>query len=160
PEPVSRWLATSTVLYLKLFGWLIWFFDQASNLLLRALRIEPVHDVEHSATARDLDSIVEDSRASGDLPAELSVLLDRIIDFPEQDAEHAMIPRHRVGTVADADTLGHLREVMATGHSRYPVLTADDQIAGVVHLADLLTTTADDDAPVTASPAPRSWCRT
>ncbi|SCX55142.1 Hemolysin, contains CBS domains [Klenkia marina] len=148
PEPVSRWLATSTVVYLKVFGWLIWFFDQSSNLLLRALRIEPVHDVEHSATARDLDSIVEDSRASGDLPAELSVLLDRIIDFPEQDAEHAMIPRHRVGTVSDTLTVGELREVMATGHSRYPVLTAADEIAGVVHLQDLLTTTADDDAPV------------
>ena len=148
PEPVSRWLATSTVLYLKVFGWLIWFFDQSSNLLLRALRIEPVHDVEHSATARDLESIVEDSRASGDLPAELSVLLDRIIDFPEQDAEHAMIPRHRVDTVADTDTLGRLRETMATGHSRYPVLTADGEIAGVVHLADLLTTTEDDAAAV------------
>jgi len=154
PEPVSRWLATSTVLYLKLFGWLIWFFDQSSNLLLRALRIEPVHDVEHSATARDLESIVEDSRASGDLPAELSVLLDRIIDFPGQDAEHAMIPRHRVDTVADTDTLGRLREVMSTGHSRYPVLTADGEIAGVVHLADLLTTLEGDGAPVRAIARP------
>ena len=58
PEPVARWLAGSTALYLKVFGWLIWVFDQASNLLLRALRIEPVHDVEHAATARDLEHIV------------------------------------------------------------------------------------------------------
>lgn len=48
-------------------GWLIWVFDQASNLLLRALRIEPVHDVEHSATARDLAHILQESRESGDL---------------------------------------------------------------------------------------------
>ncbi|MCW2582260.1 MAG: hypothetical protein JWQ53_1050, partial [Klenkia sp.] len=82
PEPVARWLAASTVLYLTLFGWLIWFFDQSSNLLLRALKIEPVHDVEHAATARDLESIVEDSRGSGDLPDELSVMIDRILDFP------------------------------------------------------------------------------
>lgn len=149
PEPVSRWLATSTVVYLKVFGWLIWFFDQSSNLLLRALRIEPVHDVEHSATARDLDSIVADSRASGDLPPELSMLLDRIIDFPEQDAEHAMIPRHRVDTVLETDTLGQLRELMATGHSRYPVLSAaDGDVTGVVHLADLLGTAEDDTAAV------------
>src|SRR5215218_9897899 len=68
PEPVARWLARSTAIYLKVFGWLIWVFDQASNLLLRALKIEPVHDVEHSATARDLEHIVDDSRHSGDLP--------------------------------------------------------------------------------------------
>ncbi len=35
PEPVARWLATSTLVYLKLAGWLIWFFDQSSNLLLQ-----------------------------------------------------------------------------------------------------------------------------
>jgi CBS domain containing-hemolysin-like protein len=154
-EPVARWLSRSTALYLKVFGWLIWIFDQASNLLLRALRIEPVHDVEHSATARDLEHIVEDSRESGDLPVELSMLLDRILDFPRRDVEHAMIPRSRVDTVEDADTLGHVRELMAHGHSRYPVLAAGTQdVVGVVQLADLLTTAEPDTAPVTAIARP------
>src|SRR3712207_417871 len=48
PEPVARWLAASTTVYLRVFGWLIAVFDRASNLLLRVLRIEPVHDVERS----------------------------------------------------------------------------------------------------------------
>jgi CBS domain containing-hemolysin-like protein len=150
-EPVARWLAASTVVYLKVFGWLIWVFDQASNLLLRTLKIEPVHDVEHAATARDLEHIVEESRESGDLPAELSMLLDRILDFPARDVEHAMIPRPRVDTVADTDTLGHLRELMSHGHSRYPVLAAETgDVIGVAHLADLLNTPEPDTAPVTA----------
>jgi CBS domain containing-hemolysin-like protein len=155
PEPVARWLARSTAIYLKVFGWLIWVFDQASNLLLRALKIEPVHDVEHSATARDLEHIVEESRESGDLPVELSLLLDRILDFPHRDVEHAMIPRSRVDTVADTDTLGEVRERMAQGHSRYPVLTEDTQdVIGVVQLADLLSTTEPDIAPVTTIARP------
>src|SRR5215216_3256631 len=150
-EPVARRLAASTTLYLKFFGWLIWVFDQASNLLLRALKIEPVHDVEHAATARDPEHIVEESRERGDLPAELSMMLDRILDFPNRDVEHAMIPRPRVGTVADTDTIGHLRQLMAVGHSRYPVLDAGNgDVVGVVQLADLLTTTEPDTAPVTA----------
>lgn len=138
PEPVALWLARSTTAYLAVFGWLIRIFDQASNLLLRALRIEPVHDVEHSATVRDLEHIVADSRESGDLPAELSVLLDRILDFPGQDVEHAMIPRSRVDVVRTEDTLSHVRALMSTGHSRYPVLDPDDQVVGVVHLQDVL----------------------
>lgn len=60
PEPVARRLALSTNIYLAVFGWLIKLFDASSNLLLRALRIEPVHDVEHSATPRDLEHIVAD----------------------------------------------------------------------------------------------------
>jgi CBS domain containing-hemolysin-like protein len=40
---------------------------------------------------------------------------------------------------------------MAHGHSRYPVLDAGTgDVVGVVHLADLLTTTEPDTAPVTA----------
>ena len=139
PEPVALWLARSTTVYLAVFGWLITVFDAASNALLRLLRIEPVHDVEHSATVRDLEHIVADSRASGDLPGDLSVLLDRILDFPRQDVEHAMIPRARVGVVHTGDTLAQVRELMARGHSRYPVVDDDGEVVGVVHLADLLS---------------------
>ncbi|WP_280232888.1 hemolysin family protein [Nocardia cyriacigeorgica] len=139
PEPVARWLATSTTVYLKLFGWLIWLFDQSSNLLLRALRIEPVHDVEHSATPRDLEHIVASSRDAGELPRELSTLLDRILDFPTANAEHAMIARSRVDTVHIDDPVDAVLARMGTGHTRYPVVgSSSDDLRGVIHLHDLL----------------------
>ncbi len=148
PEPVARKLSRSTLIYLKLFGWLIWVFDQSSNLLLRALRIEPVHDVEHSATPRDLEHIVAESRQSGDLPEELSLLLDRILDFPGRDVEHAMIPRTRVDVVRDTETVARVRGLMSTGHSRYPVLDREEEIVGVIHLDDVLTATDRPDSRV------------
>ncbi|KWX66291.1 hemolysin family protein [Mycobacterium sp. NAZ190054] len=139
PEPLARRLALSTTLYLKLFGWLIWLFDQSSNLLLRALRIEPVHDVEHSATPRDLEHIVAASRDAGEIPAELSALLDRILDFPTSTAEHAMIPRSRVDTVAADEPVATVLQRMSTGHTRYPVTgPRPDDVVGVVELHDLL----------------------
>ncbi|NKY40569.1 hemolysin family protein [Cellulomonas septica] len=150
PEPVAIALAASTTLYLRVMGWLIRVFDSASNALLRVLRIEPVHDVEHSATVRDLEHIVAESAQSGDLPTELSVLLDRILDFPERDVEHAMIPRSRVDVVRPDDTVGDLRLRMSTGHSRYPVVSDDEDVLGVVHLQDVLATTEPDDTPVAA----------
>lgn len=148
PERIALWLAGSTTVYLKLFGWLIWIFDAASNALLRLLRIEPVHDVEHSATARDLEHIVADSRESGDLPADLSVLLDRVLDFPDQDVEHAMNPRARVDVISADEPVARVRELMAGGHTRYPVVGEDDDVVGIVHLTDVLTRPADDSAPV------------
>jgi CBS domain containing-hemolysin-like protein len=138
PEPLAVGLARSTGVYLRLFGWLIRVFDHASNALLRALRIEPVHDVEHSATARDLEHIVAESRESGDLPEELSVLLDRILDFPERDVEHAMIPRAHVDVVRPDDTVAHVRSLMGDGHSRYPVVDDDETVVGVAHLQDVM----------------------
>ena len=145
PEPVARRLARSTTWYLRLFGWLIWLFDQSSNLLLRALRIDPVHDVEHSATARDLEHIVAASRDVGELPAELSTLLDRTLDFPTRTVEHAMVPRSRVDVVTADVPAGTVLALMSTGHTRYPVCGDDvDDLRGVVHLLDLLDSGASD----------------
>lgn len=138
PQPVARALALSTVLYLRLFGWLIRLFDTSSNLLLRVLRIEPVHDVEHSATARDLEHIVATSRDTGDLSPDLSTLLDRILDFPTSTAEHAMVPRNRVDVVAADEPVERVWARMATGHTRYPVVDPAGDVLGVLHLPDLL----------------------
>lgn len=149
PEPVARRLAWSTALYLSVFGWLVRLFDHASNLLLKALRIEPVHDVEHAATPRDLEHIVAASRDSGDLPAELSTLLDRTLDLHERTAEHAMIPRPRVTTIAGGEQVSRAVEMMATGHSRLPVLGEDvDDVLGVICLRDVLALEPDTTTPV------------
>jgi CBS domain containing-hemolysin-like protein len=139
PEPVARRLAWSTTWYLRLFGPLVRVFDAASNLLLRAARIEPVHDVEHAATPRDLEAIIDESRASGDLPAELSTVLDRVLDFADRPARAAMIPRPRVATAPADEPLAELVERMAHGHSRYPVIDRDvDDVVGVICLRDVL----------------------
>lgn len=149
PEPLSRALARSTLIYLTIFGWLVAFFDFAANALLRLVRIEPIHDLDSTATAQDLERIVADSRDSGDLPPELSVLLDRILDFPERDVEHAMVPRARVDSISPTTTVAETRALMAQAHTRYPVVDADGQPTGVVHLVDLLRSDADGDVQVT-----------
>ncbi|ALG10889.1 hemolysin family protein [Kibdelosporangium phytohabitans] len=139
PEPVARRLALSTDLYLKVFGWLIRLFDHASNLLLKLLRIKPVHDVEHAATPRDLEHIVAASRDSGDLPAELSTLLERTLDLHERTAGHAMIPRPLVTTVSADEPVSRAVELMASGFSRLPVLGSDvDDVIGMICLRDVL----------------------
>ncbi|XKH52079.1 hemolysin family protein [Citricoccus nitrophenolicus] len=148
PEPLARGLARSTRIYLAVFGWLIVVFDKSANALLRLLRIEPVHDVDTTATAQDLDRMVADSRNSGDLPEELSVLIDRVLDFPDQDVEHAMIPRSQVDTVSPDTTISEVRALMARAHTRYPVITPDQQPVGVVHLTDVLVRPIHDSAPV------------
>lgn len=148
PEPLARALAVPTRIYLMLFGWLITVFDVAANALLRLLRIEPLEDVDESATARDLEAIIEESRQSGDLPDDLSMIIDRILDFPQRDVEHAMIPRSQIDSVTPDTTVGEVRALMATGHTRYPVIGDEDSPVGVVELIDLLREQPADDAPV------------
>ncbi|MFI6576005.1 hemolysin family protein [Nocardiopsis sp. NPDC050513] len=139
PEPVARWLALSTNVYLRVFGPVIWLFDQAAIVLLKAVRITPVEDVQHAATPRDLERIIAESRETGDLPAELFTLLDRTLDFHERTAGHAMIPRPEVATVEEGDPVSRVVELMASDHSRFPVLgDGVDDIIGVICLRDVL----------------------
>lgn len=145
PEPLARGLANSTLIYLTVFGWLIGFFDKSANIFLRLLGIEPIHDLDVSASAEDLPRIIADSRDSGDLPHELSLMLDRILDFPQRDVEHAMVPRAQVDWVEPETTLAEVRDLMARAHTRYPVINdEDDSVVGVVHMVDVILRLASD----------------
>ncbi|MBB1482671.1 HlyC/CorC family transporter [Tessaracoccus sp. MC1865] len=145
---VADALTPSTRIYLAMFGPIIWVFDKAAELLLRALRIEPVHDVESAASATDLERVVAASRESGTLSPELAHILDRILDFPRRDLDHAMNPRVHVDVVRADATIGEVRNLMATGHTRYPVVDEHDSVIGVVQLADVLRTGRALDEPV------------
>ena len=136
--PMARALARSTNIYLAIFGWLITIFDHAANLLLRMVGIKPVEDVDSSATASDLKRIVADSRQSGHLDDDLSVMIDRILDYPERDVEHAMVPWSSIDVITPDTTIGDVRTMMSTGHTRYPVLDEDNIPVGVVHLLEVL----------------------
>lgn len=138
PEPLSRMLARSTLIYMRLFGSLINFFDKSANIILRAVRIEPVHDLDVSASEDDLSHIIAESRESGDLPLDLSLMMERILDFPQRDVEHAMVPRSQVDWVSPTTSLDEIRVLMAQAHTRYPVIDEEDAPVGVVNLVDVL----------------------
>ncbi len=114
----------------------------------KILRVEPVHDIDSSASPDELRRAVADSRASGDLPDDLALLIDRVLDFPGENVEHAMTPRSQVATVKHDTTLAELRVMMARAHSRYPVVDASGEPVGVVALTDLLRSRAAEEAPV------------
>lgn len=138
PMKTALRLAASTQWYLRIFGWLIRFFEYSSNAILKLFRIEPVEDVDSSATADDLESIVDSSHETGVLDEDTYMVLDRLLDFPEHDVEHAMIPRSRVDVIGPGTTLGEVRELMSENHTRYPVIDDEHNPIGVVHLFDVL----------------------
>ncbi|APT92109.1 membrane protein [Corynebacterium phocae] len=149
PMKVAMALTPSTGLFLKIFGPLINFFEFSSNSILKMVGIEPVEDIDSSATSDDLESIVDDSRISGNLDENTFMVLDRLLDFPDQDTGHAMIPRSRVDVVEPDTTLGEVRELMATNHTRYPIIDEDHNPIGVIQLYDILDTDLPDHTPVT-----------
>ncbi|MCS7475950.1 hemolysin family protein [Umezawaea endophytica] len=140
PEELARALSGSTLVYLKVAGPVIKFFDASANRLLRTVGIEPVEELPQGATGAELVHIIGEAGDQGHLDPELSRLLDRGLDFRTLVAEQAMTPRVRVHTVRADEPAARVVELLDTGHSRFPVVGADlDDVIGVVGLAELLT---------------------
>ncbi|MEO6089325.1 MAG: hemolysin family protein [Umezawaea sp.] len=145
PEALALWLSRSTLVYLKVAGPIITFFDASANRLLRLVGIEPVEELPQGATGDELVHIIGEAGQQGHLDAELSQLLDRGIDFRSLVAEQAMTPRVRVHTVRADEPASRVVELLDTGHSRFPVIGDDlDDVLGVVGLAEVLTLTPEE----------------
>jgi CBS domain containing-hemolysin-like protein len=139
PEPVAKFLAGSTLVYLAVVGPVIRLFDSAATGLLRKVGIEPVEEVEHGATPEELSRIIEESTEAGELPPRLSELLERALEFGDHTAEEIMVPRPRVVVLRASQPIsGLLETVRACGHTRYPVLGDDGDVAGVTGVRELL----------------------
>jgi CBS domain containing-hemolysin-like protein len=147
PEPVARAVAGSTLVYLRLASPLIRLFDGAANRLLRALGIEPVEELHGAVSVEELDLIVEESAERGKLSPRQAALLERAIDFGGLHAAAVMVPWNRVTTVPAGANCDELRRLVATAHSRFPVVGGGDEVVGVVHAKDLFG--VDDEALAT-----------
>ncbi|GAA3121543.1 MULTISPECIES: hemolysin family protein [Nonomuraea] len=141
PEQVAKFLARSTLAYLVIVGPVVKLFDSAATGLLRRVGIEPVEEVEHGATPEELSRIIAESTQAGELPARLSDLLERALEFGDRTAEEIMVPRPRVVVLRSSQPISDLLAVMQDcGHSRYPVVTEEGDVAGVTGVRELLTT--------------------
>ena len=139
PEPVARWLARSTLWYLRLAGPVISLFDGAANRLLRALGIEPVGEVTGGVEADELGHIVEASSEAGSLSGSQAELLRRALEFRERDAAEVMVPWNRVESIPVDATGEDLVELTASSrHTRFPIVDEWDEVVGMVHAKDLL----------------------
>jgi len=139
PEPVAKFLARSTLVYLAIAGPVIRLFDGAATRLLRRVGVEPVEHVEQGATPEELSRIIAESEAAGELPERLSDLLERALEFGDRTAEDVMVPRPRVVSLrADRPATDILDVLKSAGHSRYPVLDAGDDVVGVIDLREYL----------------------
>jgi len=102
-----------------------------------------VEELRGAVSTEELDLIVDSSAESGHLTILQAALLERAIDFGELEASDAMVPWNRVVTIDAEASAGDLRDLMASTHSRFPVVDPDGHVLGVVHAKDLLGVARD-----------------
>ncbi|CAM3807087.1 hemolysin family protein [Nocardioides zeicaulis] len=107
----------------------------SANAIVRRLGIEPQEELRSARSSQELASLVQRSADQGTLDAETAELVERSVEFGTRTAGEIMTPRVRTTTVEDGDRVSAVIELARhTGHSRFPVLDAEDTVVGTVHV--------------------------
>jgi CBS domain containing-hemolysin-like protein len=139
PDRAVLALAPPMVAIVRLLHPAIALLNWLANITLRLVGIRARDEVTSAFTRDEVAALVEESRREGLLdPSEGHVLVEAL-KFAERDARSVLLPRDRLVTVANTITPAAVEQIAAeTGFSRFPVIDADGDFVGYLHLKDAL----------------------
>jgi CBS domain containing-hemolysin-like protein len=147
PERAALVLALPFRWFMIAFRPVVVFLNQAANLTLRLVRVEPRDELEKIQTAEDLAHVIAASRQEGVIEEFAHRLLSGAILFSERTAAEVMVPRPDIIALPLTSTPAEIAAVVTEeGFSRIPVYASDiDDISGFVHAKDLLALSDEAD---------------
>ncbi|WP_448073068.1 hemolysin family protein [Georgenia yuyongxinii] len=138
PERAALLLAPPLVLISKVLHPVVAALNRVANGILRLVGVEPKEEVASAFTAAEVAAIVERSRAEGVLQDDLG-LLTGAIEFSEETAARVMVPPAALVTLPLGCTPEDVEhEVARTGYSRFPLVADGGELAGYLHIKDVL----------------------
>lgn len=138
PDRALLWLAPPLVMIGKVARPIVVVLDHVANWFIRHLGFEPKSEVAATFTMEEVASIVELSQAEGTIHDDLG-LLTGSLEFSQESVGDTMVELAQVVSMNVGFTPAELeREVAKTGFSRYPVMDEQGELAGYIHLKDVL----------------------
>lgn len=111
------------------------FLNGAANALVRRLGIEPQEELRSARSSTELASLIARSADEGTLDADTAELMERSVEFGTRTAGEIMTPRMRTLSLELNDRAQAIIDLTrSSGHSRFPVLDEEDNVAGTVHV--------------------------
>jgi CBS domain containing-hemolysin-like protein len=107
----------------------------SANAVVRRLGIEPQEELRSARSSTELASLIARSASVGKLDPETAELMEKSVEFGSRTAGEIMTPRVRTLSLEESDRALQVIELTReSGHSRFPVLDAEDTVVGTVHV--------------------------
>ncbi|MDR5657765.1 hemolysin family protein [Halodesulfurarchaeum sp. HSR-GB] len=116
-------------------------FNGAANAFTRSLGVPPASETDETLGERELLRVLTRSGEGGDIDVAEVTMIERVFDLDDIVVREVMVPRPDVVSVPADAPLSDLQSIiLEAGHTRYPVLDADDgdQVIGFVDAKDVL----------------------
>lgn len=138
-ESISLKYAPFIYALMNLLTPVIFFVNQLSMLVLRALGVDP-NKKQESITEDELRTIVEVSHEEGVIQTEEKKMITNVFDFGDNLAKDVMVPRIDMTLVNVDATYDELLEIFREEkYTRIPVYEdSTDNVIGIINVKDLL----------------------
>jgi magnesium and cobalt exporter, CNNM family len=124
---------------------LIWVLQGSSEIVLRALGIEPPRGEEDVLSEAELKMVLDRSTTHGEIEEQEQEMLYKVFDFADKEVSAVMVPRPEVVALSiELPPEEALAAVIESPYTRYPVYRGSmDEVVGVLHVRDLFSALND-----------------
>jgi CBS domain containing-hemolysin-like protein len=154
PESAAMLLIPPYLLYVRAVRPFIGFYNWCANVTLRAVRVQPVDELDITVSTVELSEMIAESVSEGLLDPEEHTRLTRALQIRHRVVADVAVPLGNIRAVPVAGpgagpTVDAVEQALAdTGYSRFPVADADGAFIGYLHIKDVLALGDDPDAVV------------
>ena len=139
PERAAMVLGPPMVAMVTVLKPIVRGLDAVANGVVRSLRIEPRTEVVSTFTLEEVEAMVDESRHEGMLDESEYDRLSGALGFTSRTVAEVLLPLDRLETVQRGARASDVELNCAeTGYSRFPVVGADGELTGYLHIKDVL----------------------
>jgi CBS domain containing-hemolysin-like protein len=129
-------------------------FNGTANAVTRLVGVPPASETDETLDEREIRRVLARAGEAGQIDEAELETIERVFEADDTPVTAVMVPGPDVVSVPTDASVSALREtIREAGHTRYPVVTADDggQVVGFVDVKDVLAAgDPERDEPVTA----------
>jgi putative hemolysin len=131
--------------FFVVFRPLIWLLQRSTELVLRALGVEPPGAEHEPLSEAELRMVVSQSTQHGEIEQQEQEMLYKVFDFADKEVSDVMVPRPEVVALSEGLPPEQcLEAVMDSPYTRYPVYRESlDNVVGILHVRDLFSALRD-----------------
>lgn len=139
PERAALVLVPPFLVFTRVAGPLIAFFNLIANGVLRLVGVQPRDELEAAFTHGELADLITESRREGFLDDEETHRITRTLDSAQATVADVVIPAAELVSLPPRPTVDDVgRAVADTGFSRFPLRAASGRLSGYLHVKDVL----------------------
>jgi putative hemolysin len=145
PERTALAVSAPVRAFFIVFRPLIWLLQESTELILRALGLEPPGAEHEAHSEAELRMLLSSSAEQGEIEHGEQEMLYKVFDFADKEVADVMVPRPEVVAISIALPAEEaLKSVLESPYTRYPVYGESlDDIVGVLHIRDLVAAMHD-----------------